>query len=159
MRINISLSAIRETMHNEERVNSPQSRGRWVVVAAIIALYVVGIFVRHSYGPRWEITNKTGVALHDVSMGFVGWKYQQEISLDDLSPSQKKHFFFRPCAKASYSLNFTDPQGIRHSEQSELYITGTDSSNLTVIIVTPDTVKMDVPKGRLVSWESWFGFL
>src|SRR5216683_336761 len=99
MRINISLSAIRETMDNEERVNSPRSRVRRVV-AAIIVLYVVGIFVRHSYGPRWEITNKTGVALHDVSLGFVGWKYQQEMPLPDLAPDQVKRLFFRPCMKS-----------------------------------------------------------
>jgi hypothetical protein len=66
-------------MDNEERANSPRSWVRWVVVAAIILLYVVGIFVRDSYGPRWEITNKSGVALRHVSLGFVGWKYQQEV--------------------------------------------------------------------------------
>jgi len=61
--------------------------------------------------------------------------------------------------KASYSFNFTDQQGARHSEQGESYISGTDSSNFTVTILPSNTVKMDVPTDRMVSWESWFGFL
>jgi hypothetical protein len=159
MRINISLSAVRETMDNEERANSQRSRVRWVFVAAIIVLYVVGIFVRHSYGPRWEITNKTGVALHDVSLGFVGWKYQQEVPLHDLAPNQVKRLFFRPCMKSSYYFNFTDSQGTRHTEQGELYITGTDSDTHTVVILPSNKVEISLPTGRLVSWESWLGFL
>ena len=159
MRINILLSAILETMDNEERANSPRSRVRWGVVAAIIVLYVVGIFVRHSYGPRWEITNKTGVALHDVSLGFVGWKYQQEVPLPDLAPDQVKRLFFRPCMKSSYYFNFTDSQGTSHTEHGELYITGTDSDTRTVVILPSNKVEISLPTGRLVSWESWLGFL
>lgn len=159
MRINISLPAISETMDSEERANSPRSRVRWVAVAAIIVLYVLGIFVRHSYGPRWEITNKSGVAVHDVSLGFVGWKYQQEVPLPDLAPGQMKRLFFRPCMKSSYYFNFTDSQGTRHTEQGELYISGTDSNAHTVVILPSNKVEMSPPTGRLVSWESWFGFL
>jgi len=145
-------------MENERNSRSTRSRLFWILFGVFV-FYLVGIFVRHSYGVRWEINNKSGVALHDVSLGFVGWKYQQEIPLHDLAPGQMMRFFFRPCMKASYSFNFTDPQGLRHAEQGELYISGTDSSNLTVTILPPNTVKMDVPEDRLVSWESWFGFL
>jgi len=159
MRINISLPAINETMDNEERANSPRSTVWWVVVATVLVLYLVGIFVRHSSGPRWEITNKSGVALHDVSIGFVGWKYQQEVPLHDLAPDQVKRLFFRPCMKSSYYFNFTDPQGTRHTEQGELYISGTDSDTHTVVILPSNKVEISLPTGRLVSWESWFGFL
>jgi hypothetical protein len=159
MRINISLSAIRETMDNEERANSQRSWVRWVVVAAIIFLYIVGIFVRDSYGPRWEITNKSGVPLHDASLGFVGWKYQQEVPLHDLASDEVNRLFFRPCMKSSYYFNFTDSQGTHHTQQGELYITGTDSDTHKVVILPSNKIEISLPTGRLVSWESWFGFL
>lgn len=159
MHINISLSAAREAMDNEKRSSAPRNRMRWVVVAGVIVLYMVGVFVRHSYGPRWEITNKSGVLLHDVSLGFVGWKYQQEVPLHDLAPGQNKSLFFRPCMKSAYYFNFTDSQGTRHTEQGDLYISGTDSDTHTVVILPFNKVEISEPTGRLVSWESWFGFL
>jgi hypothetical protein len=146
-------------MDNKERADSRRRRLRWVLVAAIIVIYVVGIFVRNSYGPRWEINNKSGVALRDVSLGFVGWKYQQEVPLPDIAPGQVKRLFFRPCMKSSYYFNFTDSQGPRHTEQGELYITGTDSDIHKVVILPSNKVEIRLPTGRLVSWESWFGFL
>jgi hypothetical protein len=105
-------------MDNDERANSPRGRLRWVVVAAIIVIYLAGIVVRHSYGARWEITNKSGVAVHDVSLGFVGWKYQQEVPLPTLAPDQVKRLFFRPCVRSSYYFNFTDSQGTRHRSKA-----------------------------------------
>lgn len=146
-------------MDNEKRSSAPRNRIRWAVDAGVIVLYVVGVFVRHSYGPRWEITNKSGVALHDVSLGFVGWKYQQEVPLHDLAPGQIKRLFFRPCMSSKYYFNFTDSQGTRHTEQGDLYISGTDSNTHTVVILPSNKVEISEPTGRLVSWESWFGFL
>jgi len=145
-------------MENEKDSRSTRSRLIWTLLGVFV-FYLVGVFVRHGYGLRWEINNKSGVALHDVSLGFVGWKYQQEIPLHDLAPGQMKRFFFHPCMKASYSFNFTDPQGARHTEQGELYISGYDNSNLTVTILPSTAVEMNVPTPRLVFWESWFGFL
>jgi hypothetical protein len=60
--------------------------------------------------------------------------------------------------KASYFFNFTDPQGVRHAQQGELYIPGTDHSNLTVTVLPSNKVEMNVPTDR-VAWESWFGLL
>jgi hypothetical protein len=106
-----------------------------------------------------EITNKSGVALHDVSLGFVGWKYRQEVPLPDIALGQVKRLFFRPCMKSSYYFNFTDSQGTRHTEQGELYISGTDSDTHTVVILPSNKVEMSFPRFHSVSWESWFGFL
>ena len=159
MHINISLFAVREAMDNEKRSSAPRNRTRWVVGAGVIVFYIVGVFVRHSYGPRWEITNKSGAPLHDVSLGFVGWKYQQEVPLHDLAPGQIKRLFFRPCIASKYYFNFADSQGTRHTEQGDLYISGTDSDTHTVVILTSNKVEISEPTGRLVSWESWFGFL
>ena len=128
-----------------------------VPTKAIIHTHTLGV---HTVGiGRLQITNKTGVALHDVSLGFVGWKYQQEVPLPDLAPDQVKRLFFRPCMKSSYYFNFTDSQGTRHTEQGELYITGTDSDTHTVVILPSNKVEISLPRARLVSWESWFGFL
>jgi hypothetical protein len=61
--------------------------------------------------------------------------------------------------KSSYFFNFTDPQGVHHTEQSVTYIYGNDSSNVTVTILPSSTVEMNVPTYPFVSWESWFGLL
>lgn len=145
-------------MENEKGPRSRRTRLLWTLLW-ILVLYVVGIFVRDSYGTRWEIKNKSGVGLHDVSLRFVGWKYQQEIPLHDLAPGQVKRFFFRPCMKSSYSFNFSDPQGEQHTEKGETYIPGNDSSIITVTILPSNKVEMTLPTDRLVSWESWFGLL
>lgn len=135
-------------------------RGRlyWTLLG-ILLVYIMGIFVRHSRGTRWEISNKSGVALHDASLGFVGWKYQQEIPLHELAPGQVKRFFFRPCVKSSYSFRFSDPRGERHTQQSETYIPGNDKSVITVTILPSNQIEMTLPTSSLVSWESWFGLL
>ena len=146
-------------MDHGKSASSPRRWLWWTVVAALCVFYVMGIFVRQSYGPRWEITNKTGVALHDVSLGFAGWKYQQEVPLPDLAPDEVKRLFFRPCMKSSYYFNFTDSQGTRHTEDGELYITYNDIDTHTVVILPSNKVEISLPRARLVSWESWFGFL
>ena len=143
-------------MEQEKESSFTRNRVLWILLG-ILAFYVLGIFVRHSYGVRWQINNKSEVALHDVSLGFVGWKYQQEIPLHDLAPGQMKRFFFRPCMKSSYSFNFTDRQGVRHTEQGETYIYANDSSNVTVTVLPSSRVEMSLPTHPLVSWENWFG--
>lgn len=144
-------------MESEKGSRSTRRRLWWTVVA-VLTFYVVGIFVRDSYGTHWEINNKSGATLNDVSLGFVGWKYQQEVPLQDFAPGEVKRFFFRPCMSSSYSFNFTDPQGVRRTEQGEMYVSGTDSSNLRVTIFPSSKVEMSLPTHR-VSWESWFGLL
>lgn len=144
-------------MENEKGSGSTRRRLLWTLLGVFI-FYVVGIFVRDAYGTRWEINNKSGVALHDASLGLVGWKYQQEIPIQDLAPGQVKRFFFRPCMKSSYSFNFSDSQGERHSERSETYIPGNDSSVITVTVFPSIKVELTLPTYR-VSWESWFGLL
>lgn len=145
-------------MENEKGPRSSRSRVLktlfWIFV-----FYAVGIFVRHGYGTRWEISNKSGTPLHDISLGFAGWKYAQEVPIRDLAPGQVKRFFFRPCMKSSFSFNFTDAQGERHTEQSETYIPANDTSTITVTIDPSNKVEMSLPTGSLVSWESWFGLL
>lgn len=123
----------------------------------ILVFYVLGVFVRDSYG--WEINNKSGVALQDVSLGFRGWKYQQEIPLPDLALGQVRRCFFRPCMKSSYSFSFSDLRGERHTQQSETYIPGNDKSVITVTILPFNQVEMTLPTSPLVLWESWFGLL
>jgi hypothetical protein len=54
----------------------------------ILVLYLVGIFVRDSYGTHWEIKNKSGAALNDVSLGFVGWKYHKKSPCMNLLPGK-----------------------------------------------------------------------
>ena len=143
----------------ENEIGSRSIRRRLLkILLWILVFYVVGVFVRDSYGTRWEIKNRSGVALHDVSLGFAGWKYQQEIPLHDLAPGQVKRFFFRPCMKSSYSFNFFDPQGEQHTEKSETYIPGNDSSVITVTILPFNKVEMSLPTGHL-AWQSWFGLL
>src|SRR5260370_20633564 len=62
-------------MENEKDPRSTRSRLIWTLLGVFV-FYLVGIFVRHSYGVRWEINNKSGVPLHDVRLGFGHWKYQ-----------------------------------------------------------------------------------
>lgn len=129
------------------------------IVLWILVFYVIGVFVRHSYGVRWEITNQSGVTLNDVDLGLDGWKYKQEITVGDLAPGQKKRNFHRPCAKSSYFLKFTDSQGIQHTEHSDSYITMVDSADVEINVLPSNKIDMPLPRHHPISWESWLGFL
>jgi hypothetical protein len=129
------------------------------ILLGVLVFYIVGVFIRHSYGVRFEITNRSVVAVHDVSLGFVGWKYRQELPVHEIAPGQSKRLFFRPSMKSSYFLNFTDAQGVRHTEQGETYIPADDSADVEMTILSSGRVEMSLPRHHLISWESWFGFL
>jgi len=133
-------------------------RALWIAVAVFI-FYIVGVFVRHAYGVRFEITNRSEATLHDVTLGFAGWKYRQEISVGEVESGKTRRFFLRPRMKSSYFLNFTDAHGVRHTEEGETYITRNDSADVRMKILADGKVEMDLPDHHLISWESWFGFL
>ncbi len=139
----------------ELRKTTHQSR----VALWVLLFYVIGVFVRHSYGVRWEIINQSGVTLNDVSLRLVGWKYDQEITVGKLAPGQKMRIFHRQCAKSSYSLKFTDSQGIQHAEDSDSYITMIDSADVEINLLPSNKIDMPLPRSHHISWESWFGFL
>lgn len=124
----------------------------------ILLFYAAGTFVRSTCGTHWEINNKSGAPLNCVTLRFVGWKYQDEILLHDFAPGQVRRFFFSPHMKSSYFFNFIDPQSVRHIEQGNLDIGGTDSYDIKVTILPSNKVEMSLPTHR-VSWESWLSLL
>lgn len=145
-------------MEAEKASRSILSRMLWILLAVLV-FYIVGIFVRHTYGVRFEITNRSGVTVGDVSVGFVGWNYRQEIPVGEIAPGQTRRFFFRPSMKSSYFLNFTNAQGALQTEQGETYIPGEDSADIKMTMLPSSKVEMSLPRHHLISWESWCGFL
>ena len=142
-----------------KKTTHPSRRRVLKIVLWILVSYVIGVFVRHSYGVRWEITNQSGVTLNDVSLSLVGWKYNQEIAVGELAPGQKKRIFHRPCAKSSYFLKFSDSQGIQHTEHSDSYITMVDSADVEINLLPSNKIDMPLARDHPISWESWLGFL
>src|SRR5260370_20327249 len=122
------------------------------ILFGILVFYIVGIFVRHAYGVRFEIANRSGVTVHDVTLGFVGWNYRQEVSVGGISPEHTRRLFFRPAMKSSYFLNFTDAQGVRHTEQGETYIPANESADVKMTILESGQAEIDLPVHHLISW-------
>jgi hypothetical protein len=132
----------------------------WLLfLIGISVFYILGIFVRSCYGTRWDVVNESGVTLREVSLGFSGWKYQQELPIQDLGPGQRRRIFFRPCMKSSYVLNFTGADGVHRSENGEQYIPGGDCSYIKVRILGSGKAEMTLPTHPLICWKSWFDLI
>jgi len=145
-------------MNAERASRSMLNRIVWTSLVVLI-FYIVGIFVRHACGVRFEITNHSEGNVRDVSLGFVGWNYRQEIPVGEIAQGKTRRLFFRPRMKSSYFLNFTDAQGIHHTEAGETYVPGDDSADIQMTVLPSRKVEMDLPRHHLISWESWCGFL
>ena len=145
-------------MRVEKASRAILNRTVWTLLAVFL-FYIVGVFVRHAYGARVDITNRTEGNVHDVTLGFVGWNYREEIPVGEIASGETRRLFFRPRMKSSYFLNFTDAQGIRHTEAGETYIPGTDSPDIKMAVQPSGKAEMDFPRHHFISWESWCGFL
>jgi len=113
--------------HGKKSASSPRRWLWWTVVAALCVFYVMGIFVSAKATVHdGKSPTKLESLFTTVSLGFVGWKYQQEVPLPDLAPRRgETALFFAPCMKFFVLFqNFTDSQGTRPTRRmGSLYIT------------------------------------
>lgn len=127
-----------------------------ITVVGIFLFYMIGMHVRQSYGLRIDIRNESGEVIHGVNLKFVGWRYQHEAPIPDLSPGQRGRYFVKLARKSNVGLEFIDSRNLRHSENAEEYVYPNSCSSVAGTVNPSGIVNFTVAN-PLICGESWFG--
>jgi hypothetical protein len=130
-----------------------------LIIFGIFLVYVLGVFMRRTYGVCLVIKNDGGETLQEVALKFEGWNYRYVLAVPDLPKSHRMRLFVKPGRKSHVTLEFTDSRKVRHAQTAEDYVFGNDCGKVIFTVHAAGAVEATIPTHPEICWDSWFGFI